>query len=334
MTLWLTASGVTIYDDVLTFSALLGLRVFLAVVAAVAFVHAPVVLFFDSHGWRHRLAGGSQLVCLVVGSCLTGLEGSSPSAVYLTYDFVLGVLGLTATLTAARDFPHKYVQNARGQSGTLSVKAMVTQGEMMEHAFYQFLNLWQALYLHFNSSSHHGAFLRGLGLVLVTAPWLVRRRFPVNSFSSNWIKTPESNRSRTETWMYRIKKSQYLFYKHVILHGLNISIFLRPRLDHASTLQWRVFWLCLNTSYVMEFFLQSLVRRRVLSQAVMLALNRWLMCVSSLAAINAVLWIVRWDLCALSLVLNLMHRYHDLANTLLIAAVAFVLDGYSLVQNV
>ena len=200
----------------------------------------------------------------------------------------------------------------------------------MEHAFYQFLNLWQALYLHFFSSNQHGTIVRGLGLLLVTAPWWVRRQFPVNSFSGNWTKTPKSKRSYTETWMYRIKKSQYLFYKHVILHGLNVSIFLRPLRDHAYTQEWRVFWLCLNTSYVMEFFLQSLVRRRALSQTVMLVLNRWLMIVSSLAAIKAVLWIVRWDLCVLSLLLNLVNRYHDVTNTLLLGTVACALNGSGL----
>ena len=249
---------------------------------------------------------------------------------------------MTATLTAARDFPHKYIQNAPGQSGTLSQKAMVTQSEMIEHAFYQFLNLWQALYLHLLATntttaaadtSHHP---RALGLVLVTMPWIMRRQcFPVNSFSDNWTKTPVNQRSGVETWMYRFKKSQYLFYKHVILHGWNITIFLRqtqspspPPLspDHAQV--WRIFWLCLNTSYVMEFFLQSLVRRRVLSQTVMLAANRWLMLISSVAAVQAVLQHVRWDVCALSLTLNFLNRYHDVTNTLALAAVAFCADRF------
>lgn len=64
----------------------------------------------------------------------------------LAYDIILGILGTTATLTAARDFPHRHVINRPGESGTLSHGA--TQSEMVEHAFYQFLNLWQALYLH------------------------------------------------------------------------------------------------------------------------------------------------------------------------------------------
>jgi len=284
-------------------------------------------------------------------------QSSSPySYYYLIYDIVLGILGITATLTAARDFPHKYIQNAPGQSGTLSVKAMVTYNEMIEHAFYQFVNVWQALYLHFSTvllpawiPENHSQqqqhqqqryydatniCLRGFALFLVTAPWWVRRQFPVHSFSANWIQTPSNKRSMMETLMYRMKKLQYLFYKHVILHGLNLTIFLQSTWWQRqryliATKEWRVFWLCLNTSYVMEFFLQSLVRRRVISQTIMLILNRYLMVVSSFAAIQAVFNIVRWDLCVLSLLLNIFHRHHDVTNTMILAFVAMSLGVYS-----
>eukprot|EP00977_Amphora_coffeiformis_P019066 scaffold6898_cov149-Amphora_coffeaeformis.AAC.5 len=150
---WTTASAALAAvgedDDPLTTAALRGLQAFLAWVAAISLWHARV-LFYDSHGWRHRLAGACLLVYLIVGSCgcspttttttttnntnpgsSTILHDSSSSNdfyyyyyYYLTYDVVLGLLGLTATLTAARDFPHRYVQNAPGQSGTLSVQAM------------------------------------------------------------------------------------------------------------------------------------------------------------------------------------------------------------------
>ena len=52
------------------------------------------------------------------------------------FDVVLGLLGLTATLTAASDFSsHRKIRNPA--SGALDDKATVTQDEMLEHAFYQ-----------------------------------------------------------------------------------------------------------------------------------------------------------------------------------------------------
>lgn len=340
MTSWLDAYHRT-HDDygwLLTAASWVGLQVFLSLVTLISVFYAKV-LFMDAHGWRHRIAGACQLVWLIVGTTWavmdvdaddTTTKGLHQEYYFLAYDVVLGFLGLSATLSAARDFPHKFVQNAPGQSGTLSQSAMVTQGEMLEHAFYQGLNLCQALYLHcFAVSSHVET--RVLGLVFVTAPWWIRRQFPVHSFSANWAKTTktmnEKERPGAHTTMYWIKKWQYIFYKHVVLHGLNITFCVHFLANHASTPAWRVFWLCLNTSYVMEFFLQSLVRRRVLSQRVMLALNAWLMGVSSLAAFNAVLCIVQWEICALSLALNWVHRYHDVTNTLALAGMALVWEG-------
>ena len=143
--------------------------------------------------------------------------------------------------------------------------------------------------------------------------------------------------------LYKIKKAQYLFYKHVILHGVNLTVFLAAAVDDddedrsppqlVRTPAWRVFWICLNASYVMEFFLQSLVRRRVMAQSTMLALNRLLMAVSSVAAVQSVVrlgrrqgqFAVRWDLCLASLVLNWVRRKHDLVHTMLIATVAMVM---------
>jgi hypothetical protein len=168
----------------------------------------------------------------------------------------------------------------------------------------------------------------------VTAPWYVRSRFPVNNFSQNW-KTNESQaptvthkqsdaKSDLETLLYRIKKGQYLFYKYVVLHGINLAVCLQPS-SLVTTQPWRIFWLCLNTAYVMEFFLQSLVRRKVLSQSRMLWLNRFLMAVSSLAAVPAIITTVRWELCLFSLVLNITHRHHDVFNTVCLASAGLVL---------
>lgn len=225
-------------------------------------------------------------------------SNSSSASFYLIYDVILGGLGILATLTAARDFPHKLVENATGQSGTLHKKAIVTQSEMLEHAFYQALNLCQALYLHaqyryrnaINVNASMVLVYRMSLLFLVTAPWLVRRWLPVSSFSHNWsnqryqIHKNDDRQiaSEQEVLLYRIEKAQYLFYEHVILHGVNISVATTfANNNTTSTIitipystSWRVFWILLNGSYVMEFFLQTMVKRHIIHQGTMLGLQR------------------------------------------------------------
>lgn len=173
----------------------------------------------------------------------------------------------------------------------------------------------------------------------------------MNSFSANWKnnKTDANAGNRTKEQriqmgtemsgkdaspinrMYQIKKWQYVFYKHVILHGLNISVAFpncNVQDDHDSpltplplTMQWRIFWLALNASYAMEFFLQSMVKRGVLSQRLMMLLNGLLMASSSVAAVGAVFGNVRWEAALISLVLNFGNRHHDILNTMVTGCV-------------
>jgi hypothetical protein len=179
------------------------------------------------------------------------------------------------TLTAARDFPHRHVKNAEGQSGSLSTKAIITQAEMMEHAFYQVLNLIQVVYLHGLARWTVDAPLayRLVTLFFATSPWWIRRHFPVHSFSNNWKQTPKEKRTDIEVVLYMIKKSQYVFYKHFVLHGLNISFALYP-----SILPW------------------------------------------TLSSVVPIFGTVHVELCVLSLLLNFANRYHDVVNTMLVAA--------------
>ena len=86
------------------------------------------------------------------------------------------------------------------------------------------------------------------------------------------------------------------------------------------TTEWRIFWIALNTSYVMEFFLNSLVKRGVLSQRYMMILNGLLMCSASLAAICAVNS-VRLEAAVLSLLFNFGNRGHDVINTLVVGCI-------------
>ena len=343
------------------------LRAFLGIVTLTSLYNGRR-LFLEPTGRSHRLAGLAHLFCIVAGA-LT-LVAPPPITTHswayqcLFYDVCLGILGTAATLTATRAFPHKTLVNAPGQSGTLSAHAYVTQGEMIEHSFYQMLNLIQAVYLHgvtwlINIPNPQRRdddetvktmlwpiLVRLAAVWTVTAPWLFRHRFPVNSFSANWIgKSEQEQKERLsdttkmnswlETKLYQIKKWQYVFYKHTILHGLNVSIIFPAALTSTGSEQrsdiplplsssWRIFWICLNASYVMEFYLQSLVKRRYISQRSMLGLQRMLMAASSLSALLAVKGVVRPEICIISVVMNFSNRGHDVVNVMFVAILASV----------
>lgn len=326
-------------------------------------------LFVPRYGRRHRVCGALYLIWLLVGVLdlarryLQNVvhEALVPthelySKWYIIYDAVLGVLGILLTVSAAFDFPtHNAVKNPAGVvSGTLSDKATVSFSEMMEHSFYQGLNLWQAFYLHASAFLGSNIVERQwpfvILLLLVTSPWLARPLFPVNSFSSNYDPSQkgDDNPLSLLSVMYRIKKYQYLFYKHFLLHGLNISVALfyinnrngleateqkctyqQTKLDPTS-FYWRSFWICLNTSYVMEFFLQTLVKKRHLKQGLMLHLNKCLMAASSVAALLVIWRHVASNLfvlaaCFLSSLLNFLHRGFEVSNTAI--SFGFALTG-------
>jgi hypothetical protein len=203
---------------------------------------------------------------------------------------------------------------------------------MIEHLFYQALNLLQALYLH-AIPLLRSPWERFLVLAGVSSPWLIRNWFPVHPFSQNWKDAGVfMKQGSLETLLYRIKKWQYLLYKHVLLHGINLIACLGPPIETGSSPivhdpSWRLYWVCLNASYVMEFFLQSMVKRKAIEQSTMLFLNRWLMVVSTLAA-SVVVWrsasFAFVTLCASSLVWNVRHRKHDFAHTMALACAGWM----------
>ncbi len=252
-------------------------------------------IFVPRFARPHRLLGLAMLVYLAVG-----LADGSPRAGPLVprgwlfaYDAGLSCLGLAVTVSAAIGFgaAHRHVVNAA--SGILDPAATVTPSEMWEHAFYQGLNLVQAAYLHaipLLSERPSPALRLGCGW-LTAAPWLLRHRFPVNSFSANWRATRQreeqqerqqeagtkalgrtSTPTRLVRRMYMLKKGQYLLYKHVLLHGLNASLAVDGAAAFAAERHFRQYWLCLNTAYVLEFFLQTLVKKGRLGQRGMLQL--------------------------------------------------------------
>jgi len=243
--------------------------------------------------YQHSFLGFVYLFWLLFGFILSfpllSREENISKALNITifiYDIALGLLGILLTLSAARDFPHKNVKNHA--SGTLDEHATVTQDEMIEHSFYQGLNLIQILYIHSISlvTTHT------LMLLLCSSaafPWQFRSRFPVHSFSANYSQGNADTRSTyIVKFLYRIKKYQYVFYKHFLLHGLNISLALQYNIKNTSSLAFdpyfRIYWLLLNTAYVMEFFLQTLVKKGFLLQRSMLAMQQVLMLASTLAA--------------------------------------------------
>ena len=276
-------------------------------------------LFLPRHGRRHRVCGLLYLCWLAVGvgECVAGFRPTAARAV--AFDVALGALGVLATASAAADFGRVA---ASATSGTLDADATVTRSEMVEHAFYQGLNVAQVVGLH-AAASARAQRARWAVLAFQTAPWLARARFPVNSFSANY----DAARGGSSPWtlpnvLYRVKKYQYVFYKHALLHGLNVSTCLAARPVRPASRAFRVYWLSLNAAYTHEFFLQTLVKKKMLRQSAMLALNGLLMAGSSAAAARVLVDHVRWPVAAASWALNLAHRHHDFANTVAVALAA------------
>lgn len=185
------------------------------------------------------------------------------------YDSILGILGTLLALTAAFEFQHKGVNNVA--SGTLDQHATVSFNEMIEHAFYQALNLVQILFLHTLTPALDLP-CRTLLLFLATSPWLARDYFPVHPFSDNYVKI-DPNSTPFIRLLYRLKKYQYIFYKHFLLHGLNLTVALMG-VALPEEQFFRLYWMSLNASYVMEFFLQTLVKKRYMQQSTMLWLQK------------------------------------------------------------
>ena len=76
-----------------------------------------------------------------------------PHRGFLVFDVMLGIMGTAATVSAAHHFGGTKGNGGGGDgkgggSGVLDADATVSRSEMVEHAFYQLLNLTQVLMLH------------------------------------------------------------------------------------------------------------------------------------------------------------------------------------------
>jgi len=289
-------------------------------------------MLMPRYGRYHRLLG-----MLLFGVLIAGMVDARlallPRAHLWVFDALLSCLGFAVAYSAARDFgpAHRKVKNTMMASGVLDKEATVTYSEMIEHCFYQLINLAQILYLH--ALPHAGSVGTQFALAFaVVVPWRWRRAFPINSFSANYASYATQQvggRSALIRLLYRLKKWQYLLYKHALLHGLNASLAMTAgRLPDGQaavqTPDFRLYWMCLNVAYVMEFFMQTLVKRQYMSQSWMLALQQLLMAVSTLAALRVPLRAVSPSLAALSFALNFARRGRELSNGALVITAALV----------
>ena len=100
------------------------------------------------------------------------------------YDALLGVSGCALTVTAASDFGIPRARLRNRASGALDDDQTVTREEIVEHLFYQALNVTQVVFLRLAPivAAAHGRPGACASLALATAPWLFRSAFPVNRF--------------------------------------------------------------------------------------------------------------------------------------------------------
>ena len=353
---------------------------YFAWVLSVVAPHAPR-LFAPRFGRGHRLAGAAHLVLLLVGvadllarvsQASFGASARPPldlvalplgrarvSGAFL-YDALLGVSGCALTITAASDFGIPRARLRNRASGALDDDQTVTREEIVEHLFYQVLNVTQMVFLRIAPivAATHGRSGACASLALATAPWLFRSAFPTNRFSANYRRREplvadvadagnalrmERSAGRTTNAvssvrvrrLYRLKKAQYVFLKHVLQHGLNAGVVVAATRASSSssspssladTLFFRAYWLTLNTAFVMEFFMQTLVKKNKLSQRTMLRANKTLMFTSSLAAAFVV---AKASLvaAATSCALNVLSPAREARTVALALAAAVAVDG-------
>jgi hypothetical protein len=303
------------------------------------------------YGRTHRVVGMILLLYLVAGLIDARAIGPFiPPHLVGIYDAGISALGFATACSAALEFGSERVhQRGSEASGILDEKAVVSHSEMVEHCFYQLLNLCQIGFLYAVAAlqqhrvkAHGERALAGADVARIALaigmllPWLARGRFPVNAFSANYKKPGVGGATPLIRFLYRMKKWQYLLYKHGLLHGLNASVAVGRCMPHAApcppplvvTAHFRLYWLCLNTAYVNEFFMQTLVRRRYMSQRWMLLLQQTLMLVSTAAA-GQVLQAVRPLPAALSFALNFVRRGREVSNGCVVIAVALAHEHFA-----
>ena len=316
--------------------AIHGMGIYMLILGLGPILHNPSMFWSGGkivrYGRRHKMAGVLHYLLLLIwivhinidvlkasnqGFDLMEFRYDTDNKYLFFSNIILGISGIIVTFSAAYDFRYahedKKIKNIA--SGALDDSSTITVSEMVEHLFYQCLNLFQIIYIH-SISRTSSREIRLLYLFLVTLPWIFRNKyFPVNSFSANYSNSGTDPKAIIGV-LYRLKKYQYLFYKHFLLHGLNITIAINT-FDLAEQIFFQAYWFGLNAAYVMEFFMQTLVKKKYIAQQSMLQMNVFLMLCSTIAAIH-VLQNVNMYTSFLSLFLNLVNRNRELVNVFLV----------------
>jgi hypothetical protein len=229
-------------------------------------------------------------------------------------------LQLSGALLAFTALAFGHSSTPQTASGTLDPHATVNRGEMIEHIFFQLVNMVQILYLHL--ACDNPLWRERFGWCwLSSALWLIRGWFPLNSFSANYSAGTIDPKSTAVTrLMYRMKKWQYVLLKHCLQFGLNLSVALNGAPGLTQNVYFRLYWLLMSTSFVLEFFLQTLVKKKKLAQENLLRMQYILMSLATISSSVVVVGHVNLLLAALSLIFNFAHRKHDLLNTSVIMA--------------
>lgn len=289
-------------------------------------------IFLKKYARKHRLIALILLLWLIFGMALLSFDHEDNFTKFL-YDAFLGVLGIATTVSAVQDFSIGHETKKNVGSGILDLQSKVHLSEIQEHVFYQITNLIQIIYLHYIGNFEPVMLSRLLALACVTSIWAFRKHFPINSFKDNYtLGQPQFS---FISIMYRTKKYQYVLYKHALLHGLNATLALSQTPNYALVFQpyFRRYWLCLNTSYVMEFFLQSLVKGGYMPQSTMLFLQQLLMTASTISA-YFVLKDVDIAFSVISLILNFVNRGYDVLNIgLAVVLRTALLSGFDIGLN-
>ena len=188
----------------------IGLAVFFARLLLAVAAHPQML--YPRYGRSHRIVGMgffAYLLCGIIDARLT--HPIFPQRYSIAFDAGISVFGFATAFSAARDFggarSHAVGSEA---SGILDEKATVSRSEMVEHCFYQLLNLAQIMYLYLLAAIGDRPMARIALAVSMTLPWLARSRFPVNSFSANYSKPGVGGTTPLIRFLYRMKKWQYL----------------------------------------------------------------------------------------------------------------------------
>ena len=284
--------------------------------------------FTGKFGRRHRVCGIAHLgvLCVRARDVVVADARGRGGVESVLLDLALFVSGLALTLTAHADFAKEHARRSLAKASAPAPPAPENDGDGTGDARTRVLSLgeWISDRVRARRSTRvvpvasggDAVHLRGLAAAVDLVETF---GVSVNSFSRNY----KSGMPDIESVLYRVKKWQYVLYKTVLLHGLNVSLAVRP-VNLPETLEWRMYWTLLSVcAYVLEFFLQTLVKRKYIKQGTMLLMNQALMVISTVAVLPILRSAVLPTAALVALTLNFFNRKREMVNVA-IACVATV----------